>query len=99
MSEHNKDRQLELTVIDCGEILDIRRAEEFKTGLINALELGKPVLLNSKKIERIDTTGLQILCTFLNDAKAQGINVEWDSPATAIKEAAQLTGLTNSLSL
>lgn len=100
MSETDKPlEQVQTSVVDCGDSLDIRVVEEIKTGLIHALETGKAITLKSEAVERIDTAGLQLLCALVNDAKAKDLVVQWESPSQTIIEAAQLTGLTNTLGL
>lgn len=100
MSETDKAAQQDqVTVIDCGNSLDIRGIEEFRAGLVHAFEAEKPISLLAKDIDRIDTSGLQILCALVHDAKAKNISVKWESPSQAMLDAARYTGLTESLGL
>ncbi len=89
----------EITRVDLEDTFDITVAEKYRTKLLEALSGSKPIELNAEKIERADTSALQVLCAFFKDAKAQGIDVSWVKPTQAMKEAAQLLGLLSILEL
>lgn len=87
------------TKIDCGDSVDITMAKQWKEKLLKALELEKPIVLQAKKLARIDTAGLQLMSVFIQNAKAEGLAVEWKDASPALINAAKLTGLLNTLNL
>ena len=88
-----------ITTIECAESVDIRFVEDIQATLIEAIDQGKPTRINAKNVERIDTAGLQLFSSFMNDAQLKGIKVEWDQPSEVVIKAAKLTGLSSVLNL
>ena len=100
MTEKDKEmHDVNDAVIDCGEMFDIRVVSEMKEKFLEALDSTGTVTIDACEVDRVDTAGLQIFCAFINDAKAKGVDVQWKDPSQSLKDAAQLTGLTQSLNL
>ena len=86
-------------VIACGESLDISRVHELHEQLKQVLQYGDDVRLDAATVERADTAALQLLYAFVQEARANGVTVEWHEPATALYDAARLLGLEAGLGL
>lgn len=59
----------------------------------------KSVVLKAKEIEKIDTAAMQLLLTFVRQAEAQSLAVEWAFPSHLLQEQAELLGLSEALNL
>ena len=95
----NEEDMNEPMLVDLEDIFDITVAEKFRTTLLEALNHSKSIELKAEKIERADTSALQVLCAFFKDAKAKGIKVSWVNPTHALIESAKLLGLISALEL
>lgn len=74
-------------------------ADSLKTGLARLLGDSRPVTLDVGAVQRIDTTGLQLLAAFMRDRRASGRQVQWRGRAPALDTAARLLGLRSMLEL
>ena len=57
------------------------------------------VNLYADKVETIDTISLQLLLSFIRQVNANGHQVDWKAPSSALLKTAALTGLQNELLL
>ena len=89
----------DVTSIDFGEILDISFAAKLHSQLKDEVKQNSSVTFATSALTRIDTSCLQVLASFMDYAKENEINVEWDEKCDVIYEAARLTGLTKNLGL
>jgi len=80
-------------------ILDIRHVEKLHNALDAALAEKKSVLLLADKVEKIDTAAMQILLSFIQQAKKQSIGVTWNTPSKVLYDYAQLLGIHQALQL
>lgn len=87
------------STVDCGSSLDISMVKEFSETLKNAIEQGKPVVLNAEDIENADGAAMQLLYAFFQDARANGVAVSWKEPSDAVKRSADLLGMKDHLAL
>jgi ABC-type transporter Mla MlaB component len=78
---------------------NVQGAAELKQSLCLHLDDGAPVALDVGKVERIDTSTIQLLCAFVRDRLAQQRKVEWLGNAAVLRDAAQLLGVEPLLSL
>lgn len=85
--------------IDCGQVLDRATVLDQRELLIKTLELKKPIIFMSDKIERIDTASLQLLLSFVKKATHENIMITWETPSNTFVEAATLLGLRELLKL
>lgn len=53
-----------------GAVLDIRSAAPLRDGLLNAIRLGKPVLVDARQVERMSTPCVQVLLAAGRSAEA-----------------------------
>jgi ABC-type transporter Mla MlaB component len=78
---------------------NVKDAAELKQSLCFHLDDGAPVALDVGKIERIDTSTIQLLCAFVRDRLAQQRKVVWLGDASVLRDAAHLLGVAALLSL
>lgn len=83
--------------IDLGEMLDISFAAKLHAQLKDETQNSTSVTLVSDKLARIDASCLQVLVSFTNYAKENGIKIHWDNPGQILSDSARLTGLTKML--
>ena len=57
------------------------------------------VVLDVENVERIDTTSLQLLYAFIQEAKVNNVEVAWRSPSEAMTNSARLLGMEEALQL
>ena len=81
------------TVIKLAESLDISSVTELKTELTHALDLAAPISIDPGCVERADTASLQLLVSFLLEARRARVPVHVMPGADAFDEAVTLLGL------
>ena len=57
------------------------------------------MILDVAKVERIDTSSLQLLYAFIQEAKINNVEVAWRSPSEAMTNSANLLGMEEALQL
>lgn len=72
---------------------NVKDGAELKRSLCLLLDDSAPVVLDVGKVERIDTSTMQLLCAFARDRAAQQRKVEWIGDSHVIREAARLLGV------
>jgi ABC-type transporter Mla MlaB component len=85
--------------IVCGSNLDISGIAEFYSSLKQHLDAGNKVILKADDIDRVDTSALQLLCSFFREATKQGMIPRWESPSQALIDSAVLLGIAELLHL
>ena len=78
---------------------NVKDAGELKQSLCHYLDDAAPVALDVGKVERVDTSTMQLLCAFVRDRTARDRKVEWVGDLSVIGEAARLLGVDALLSL
>jgi ABC-type transporter Mla MlaB component len=78
---------------------NVKDASELKQSLCYYLDDGAPVALDVGKVERIDTSTIQLLCAFVRDRTARERKVEWVGDSLVIRDAARLLGVEDLLCL
>ena len=86
-------------LIECNEALDVSVAADFKSMLQQAASQNTPIVLDTSQLVRVDGAGLQLLTAFFLEAEESGLSVSWRNPAEALLQAAELTGLKETLQL
>ncbi len=71
----------------------LEQAPGIKANLVAALEQGSKVRLDASAVQEVDTAALQLLCAFARTAMANGLNVEWQAPSPAFRDAAGRLGI------
>ena len=72
---------------------NVKDAAELKQSLCFHLDDGAAVTLGIGKVERIDTSTMQLLCAFVRDRVAQQRKVEWVGDSPILRDAARLLGV------
>jgi ABC-type transporter Mla MlaB component len=72
---------------------NVKDAGELKQSLCHYLDDGAPVALDVGKVERVDTSTIQLLCAFVRDRTARDRKVEWIGDSLVIRDAARLLGV------
>lgn len=57
------------------------------------------IILDGKQVERIDGASLQLIYSFVEEARIKGIKVSWRSPSEVLRNNAKLLGLEDALQL
>lgn len=81
------------------EQLDITIVAACYEQLSQLLNEQKTIVLNAENIERIDGAGLQLFVAFFIAAESLSISLKWESTSEALKQSAELSGLTSRLGL
>lgn len=79
--------------LDLGTCADAYKSEEMKECLINALNEQKPLTINGKEIERIDTVCAQILVSAKNSFDKAGQNLEVVNMSDSMTKSLSYIGL------
>ena len=77
----------------------VRDAGELKQTLCQYVDEVAPVALDVSKVERIDTSTMQLLYAFVRDRTVRERKVEWVGDSPVIRDAARLLGVEALLSL
>lgn len=78
---------------------NVKDAAELKQSLCHYLGDSAPVALEVGKVERVDTSTMQLLCVFVRDRAAQQLKVVWAGDTRVIRDAARLLGVESMLAL
>lgn len=81
------------------ESADITMVATFQETLKEALDQGSPVELDASAVTRADTAFLQLLTSFLIEASANQLPVNWGVISDSFKQAVNLLGLSNQLKI
>lgn len=94
-----RNKKPQTIVIPCEGSIDIAVAHELYQTLRQAVDSSNPLVIDVANVEHIDTAVLQLLCAFMQDARARGIVVQWHKPPPAVTQAAHLLDLEGLLAL
>ena len=72
---------------------NVKDAAELKQSLCLHLDDAAPIALDVGKVERIDTSTMQLLCAFARDRAANQRKVEWLGESPVVRDAARLLGV------
>jgi len=78
---------------------NVKDAAALKQSLCRHLDDAGEVTLDIRKVERVDTSTMQLLCAFVRDRLAQRRKVEWLGDSQVLREAARLLGVEPLLAL
>lgn len=78
---------------------NVKDAAELKQSLCHYVDDSAPVALEVGKVERVDTSTLQLLCAFVRERSARQRKVEWVGDTRVIRDAARLLGVETLLGL
>lgn len=83
--------------INLDEVMDISMADDLKNRLLTALQNKNNVVLEADLVEKADTSALQVLMAFVQDARVQQQSVSWHNPSKSLKRSAGFIGLQDML--
>lgn len=79
--------------IHCPQHLNITMLEGFREALLASLETGGECRLNISLVEKVDSTGMQMVVAFRQAMTAKGATVQMKGESEIFSEAAQILGL------
>ena len=85
------------TTVSLGTALDIMHASGLKERLAAALDKKPHIVLISDKVERADTSGLQLIYAFKKEVEAQNKEMSWKKPSDALLSACEALGMSEAL--
>ncbi|MFQ5655542.1 MAG: lipid asymmetry maintenance protein MlaB [Planctomycetota bacterium] len=85
--------------IPLGDSIDIAGARQLQETLLEALDSHAPITIDASAVGWADTAALQLLCAFLHDAPAAGVEVRWHAPSEPFRRAVRLLDLAQALRL
>jgi anti-anti-sigma regulatory factor len=66
---------------------------------LKALLSNEKIILDGKQVERIDAASLQLIYSFIEEARENGVDVAWRSPSEVLTHNAKLLGMEEALQL
>lgn len=85
--------------IDLGEVVDITTVKTLWQQFKAALESKQPLTLVGGAVTQMDTAGAQLISAFMQDAQAESLAVDWQDVSAAVRNTAQMLGLSERLAL
>lgn len=76
-----------------GASCTIEDVAQLRTVLIDHLSANAPVIIDTSRLERIDTAGVQLLAAFAIDCLERGTAFAWRQRPAILEEAIRLLGL------
>lgn len=89
----------EVMTVDLPANLTIAEADGVYEVLDSALSQHHDVILNAEIVQRIDTTGIQLLYAFIRELQRSHTDVKWLAPSSSLLTAAQHLGMIDLLAL
>ena len=86
-------RGASLPELELPTIMDKRFAQKFKNLLIDIDALQSDCVINARKVEKLSTSCLQVLLSYLKTARRAGRKVRIDEASVCFRETAILFGL------
>jgi len=83
----------EITVIDCGDVLDIANVADMYTRVLSSLADGHAIQFDASKIECIDTAAIQMFYAFSKEVGKYGYVLLWEGVSEACVRSAKILGL------
>ena len=85
--------------LDLGTKCTIIKAEELHAQMENLIQGGSDVEIDASKVEKIDTSALQLLLSFHQVLSQDGRNLSWLNPSEHTLDTAKLLGLDTQLGI
>ena len=86
------------TVFEIQAVQDISSVTELHEEM-KKLFKNEKVIIDGQQIERIDAASLQLILSFIQEAKVNNVDVVWRSPSEALSNSAKLLGMEDALQL
>ena len=100
MAEEKSDEQVgdgavnrKHSIFVLGADCTIRESVDLKRELLAHLERKAPLFIDGSAVERVDTTGVQLLVAFSLDCMERGVAFGWPGRSEALKRAIELLGV------
>lgn len=87
------------TYMSFEDSMDISNADDLYKKLCQLFDNNRNIVLDADKVERIDTSAFQVLCTFFKEADQRGMKVDWQNPSEPLIRSARLLGVHEFLNL
>lgn len=88
-----------MSTVDLGEDLGIESSTELKNRLAPLLAVADPLTLDARRVARIHTAALQVLCAFVQHRRHAGLQTVFHGCTAAFTDAARLLGVSRALGL
>lgn len=88
-----------MDLIECPSELDIATVGVLHQQLLSVLQKKEPLEIDGHAVQKIHSATLQLLLSFMSEARSHGLSVQWRNPSLALVEGARLLGLTDHLGL
>jgi len=82
-----------------GEALTIADVGEWRNKITAVLDRAEPIHLSGGDLEQIDGAGIQFLVAVMQEAAAQGVEVNWAGVSDVLRSASEQLGLNGALHL
>ena len=79
--------------------LDVAHANIGRERLDKALRRGRPIVVRSSDLARVDAAGMQLLVAFCLAARKRDLEIQWPAPEESLLQAARLLGVVDMLDL
>lgn len=87
------------TIVMDEDHTEAAQLQDFYGSLQHALDTHRPIVIDATRVQRINTATLQMICVFVKEARAKGIDMQWQQPSPSLRDAAGLLGLSSLLTL
>lgn len=79
--------------VNCGEMLTIAHATEFRDKLDKALEKSSNIELEAEDVKKVDTAGMQLLIALCREVEELHGKISWKKPSDVLVSAITTLGL------
>ena len=96
-NETYQDDRNAILVLD--EVQDISKSIALKNDIMSMINELDMLTINAEKVDRIDGSAIQILCSLFTYAKNNNLMIAWFNPSDVLLKAAEITGVKDLLEL
>jgi anti-anti-sigma regulatory factor len=93
MNDSSKTSHPEPAILKLDPVCAIGNAADLKQVLLEVLDDPQPVTIDVSSLERVDTTGLQLLYAFMRDRARRGGTVVWQGTEGVFQDAVKVLGV------
>ncbi len=93
--EHTADT----THVTLAVVLGVTDARLLHHQLGGTLSSATCLVVDCRRVERVDAAAMQILANFCRTARERGLALVWQNPSAGLLQAAQMLGLQNMLEI
>lgn len=92
----NKNEEVEYLL---NENIDITMINSFYDELKTLLTKSSVIIINAQEVKRLDTSAIQLICSWYTEATSKGIDVKWKNIDGVFYNSVKLLGVSNILAL